>query len=489
MTAPAQKNVLFITADQLRYDALGYTGNAAARTPAIDRLASESARFERMYAQSPVCQPSRATIMTGRYPRHHGVKWNGSALNENELTLLTHFKRSGYATAMIGKHHIRQQRFAQSIDAQAADQIRRVWSKERPNGDYSIAGHENEFEAYVRLRGYDYKTGFALPGLRANLGAVPSDLPEDCHIDAYVGRKAAEYVRSRGEERPFFLWLGFYGPHHPYVPSGPFARMFDSVRLPPARKSPRDFEKKPAEYRMYCESEKHKFKGFLQAQEETFDKMRAAYYGMVSQLDRQLGLVLEALKDTGQYENTVIAFLSDHGDFLGDHGIPGKAPFLLDCMLHVPCLLRSPDSNRGGSVRELAESVDIFPTVCALAGVESPRHVQGFDLSGRVLDPGARLAAPRAEIYAEAVDKKCIRTERWKYIHYPGKTYGELYDLTDDPHELNNVYAELPGVVAELRARYYACLDRTEETVHPSYKQIAGKHPSTGEEMNLFMTV
>ena len=488
--ASAKYNVLFITADQLRFDALGCSGNPAARTPAIDRLAAEGVRFESMFVQSPVCQPSRAAFMTGRYPRNHGVKWNGSALNENELTMLEHFKRNGYVTAMIGKHRIRQQRFAQAIDVQAADNIRRVWRKEREDGDYTVEpGQENEFEAYVRSRGYEYRTGYALPNFRSNLGTVPSSLPEDCHLDAYVGMKGAEFLRSRDGGEPFFLWLGFYGPHHPYVPSGPFARMFDSIPLPPMRRSPFDLAKKPPEYRMFCESDRHKFRGFLSASEEKLNKMRAAYYGMVSQLDRQLGLVLEALEETGQADNTMIVFLSDHGDFLGDHGIPGKAPFLLDCMLHVPCILRVPNGKRGGAVRGLAESVDIFPTLCALAGIDIPRHVQGFDLSAAVLDPQRRLVACREEIYAEAVDKKCIRTQRWKYVHYPCKPYGELYRLDEDPHELDNVHDEYPEVVREMRERYYAVLDRTEETVHPSYKQITGTDPRSGERMTLFMTV
>jgi arylsulfatase A-like enzyme len=477
----AAPNILFITTDHLRYDTLGYTGDPAIQTPSIDRLAAESVRLNRFFVQSPVCAPSRATFTTGRYTKNHGVKWNGSKLNENEITLVEHLKQNGYKTAVVGKHGIGQEKFKKHVDHTAAAGIRRGWS-ERADGDYTVTD-PNAFEQYVRDRGYEYQTGYALPDFRKNLGAVPSDLPEDCHIDAYVGMKSLEYLTTVSPDEPFFLWAGFYGPHHPYVPSGRFAHMYDPDALPPFQRDQDDISRKPPEYGLYFQAEDHKYRGFGDASDETFREMKAAYYGMVSQIDWQVGLLLDRLEEKGLAEDTIVVFLSDHGEFLGDHGIPAKAPFLLDCMLHVPCLIRIP-GHAPGDRSALVESIDLFPTLCGLAGIDTPDCVQGQDLEP-VLAGSENF---RELVFSEAVDKRCIRTSDWKYIHYPTKPYGELYDLQEDPHELKNLYVDRPDVVRDMRERFYACMDATEDFRNPKYQRFTGPDPETGEDVTHYLT-
>ena len=478
-------NIVFITADHLRHDILGCTGDPVIQTPGIDRLASEGTSLSQFFVQNPVCAPSRATFMTGRYPRHHGVKWNGSSLSENEMTMVEFFKDHGYATACVGKSHVGQKRFRESLDHVDASGIRRDWS-DKPGTNYTVA-NPNPFEQYVRDRGFEYRTSYALPGFRAKLGAVPSDLPDDCHIDSYVGMKSLEYLEGVDRDKPFFLWVGFYGPHHPYVPSGRFAHMYDPETIPPFHRSPDDLEKKPAEYRLYFDAEAHKYRGFRDATDETFRKMKASYYGMVSQLDWQLGLILDSLKARGLEEDTIVVFLSDHGEFLGDHCIPAKGPFLLDCMLHVPCILRIPGAGKGKTVDDLVESVDLFPTLAHLAGFDPPECVQGQDL-GPVLAGNSGSYKPRDVVYAEAVDKRSIRTRDWKLIHYPGKEWGELYHLSEDPHELNNLYNECPDVRDRMRLDLYRLLDETEDFRHPGYSRFTGRDPESGEEVTHYLT-
>jgi arylsulfatase A-like enzyme len=486
LTEDARPNILFVTADHLRYDTLGCTGDPVIQTPAIDRLAGEGVRFERFFVQNPVCQPSRATMMTGRYPRHHGVRWNGSRLDENEMTLVEFLKRHGYATASIGKHHISQERFRAAVDVFDAERIRRNW-RERADGDYTV--HDpNPFEAYVRARGFEYITGYALPNFRERLGAVPSNLPEDCHLDAYVGMRTREYLESADRSRPFCLWMGFYGPHHPYVPSGRFAHMYDPAQVPAFRRAEGDIASKPPEYRLYFETPDHKYRGFPEASEQTFREMKAAYYGMVSQLDWQLGLTLDTLQACGLAESTIVVLTSDHGEFLGDHGIPAKAPFLLDCMLHVPCIIRAPGIPAGAAHRDLVESVDLFPTVARLTGLAPPEWVQGHDLSSLILGGMPGAYSPRTAIYAEAVDKRCIRTAEWKYVHYPGKAYGELYHLSEDPYELENLYDREIETRERMRDAYYSTLDETEDFKHPTYARFTGTHAETGQEITHYHT-
>ena len=475
-------NVLFITTDHLRYDTLGYTGDPVMQTPAIDALSEKSMRFSNCFVQNPVCSPSRATFMTGRYPKNHGVRWNGAKLNENEITMVEAFKKQGYTTASVGKHGIGQERFRKRVDHLDASGLRRGW-KEQPDGDYTVTD-PNPFEQYVRDRGYEYKTGYALPDFRKNLGAVPSKLPEDCHIDAYVGMKSIEYLEGLETDDPFFLWVGFLGPHHPYVPSGRFADMYDPDTMPPFQQAKDDIAKKPPEYGLYFKAEHHKYRGFDQASDETFRKMKAAYYGMVSQIDWQVGLILETLKKKGVADNTIVVFLSDHGEFMGDHGIPAKAPFLLDCMLHIPCLIAVPGRD-AGDCDALIETVDLFPTLAHLAGIDAPECVQGLDLVP-VMD--GEIAEVRDTVFAEAVDKRCIRTREWKYIHYPNKDYGELYNLLDDPHELNNLYDELPEKREEMKQAFYVHMDATEDFIHPKYDRFTGENLQTGDSVTHYMT-
>ncbi len=486
----SRPNVVLITTDHLRFDTLGCTGNPVIETPGIDRLAESGTLFTNFFVQNPVCAPSRATIMTGRYPRNHGVRWNGSSLNENETTLVEFFKRRGYDTVCVGKHHLAQRRFRESLDHLEADSIRRDW-REREDGDYTVTD-PNPFEQYVRDLGYEYKTGYALKDFRKNLGAVPSELPEECHLDFYVGMKSLQYLRGVDPERPFFLWVGFYGPHHPYVPSGRFAHMYDPDAVPAFHRAPNDLKKKPVEYRLYFESQAHKFRGFKHADEATFRRMKAAYYGMVSQLDRQVELITEELTRGGLDANTIVTFLSDHGEFTGDHGIPAKAPFLLDCMLHVPFILRVPRgmcAGNGARHDELAESVDVFPTVARLAGFEPPEWIQGRDLSPLLTGaPASVEQEPRTAVFAEAVDKRCYRTREWKFIHYPAGSKGELYHLTDDPHELDNLYEERVEIRDRMILDLYRHMDAIEDVRHPSYARFGGVDPSTGKRVTHYMT-
>jgi arylsulfatase A-like enzyme len=216
--------------------------------------------------------------------------------------------------------------------------------------------------------------------------------------------------------------------------------------------------------------------------------MKAAYYGTVSQIDWQLGLVLQALGERGLADDTIVVFTSDHGEFLGDHGIPAKAPFLLDCMLRVPCLIYVPQGSQKGIVSdELTESVDLYPTLCRLAGLEAPEWVQGRDLTPLLAgDSGAFHG--RTAVYAEAVDKRCLRTREWKLIHYPTKPYGELYHLTEDPYELNNLYYELPDLRERMTLDYYHHLDAIEDFKHPSYARFTGTDPETGEQVTHYLT-
>ena len=249
--------------------------------------------------------------------------------------------------------------------------------------------------------------------------------------------------------------------------------MYGPHQKPPFHRAADDLERKPPEYLLYTQAQSHKFRGFPAASDQTFGEMKAAYYGMVSQIYWQVGLIVAQLQQQGLAEDALIVFTSDHG-------MPAKGPFLLDCMLQVPLLIAGPGVAAGRTVSELVEEVDLFPTISSFCDLELPPWLQGQDLSQALAGQEARAPAPRERIYAEAIDKKCIRTSDWKYIHYPGKAYGELYDLRRDPHELYNLFADQSHQVARMRAEFYQLLDDTEETIHPSYDRFEGVDPRTG---------
>jgi arylsulfatase A-like enzyme len=157
-------------------------------------------------------------------------------------------------------------------------------------------------------------------------------------------------------------------------------------------------------------------------------------------------------------------------------------------MLHVPCIVRAPGIRRGAAFQTLVESVDLFPTIARLAGFDPPEWVQGRDLCPLLRGKVAVDSPVRSAIYAEAVDKRCVRTEAYKYVHYSAKPYGELYDLVEDPHELDNLYGREVGLRNEMRELYYSVLDSTEDFVHPKYHRFTGRDPETGQKLTHYHT-
>jgi arylsulfatase A-like enzyme len=157
-------------------------------------------------------------------------------------------------------------------------------------------------------------------------------------------------------------------------------------------------------------------------------------------------------------------------------------------MLHVPCLIHVPGGRSGAAADDLVESVDLFPTLTHLAGLNTPEWVQGRDLTPLITGEGEGKYGSRQAVYAEAVDKRCLRTREWKLIHYPAKSYGELYHLSEDPHELNNLYAELPEIREKMTLDLYHHLDATEDFKHPRYNRFTERVPETGEEVTHYHT-
>ena len=287
------------------------------------------------------------------------------------------------------------------------------------------------------------------------------DIPHDFHMNTWIADHATKYFQARKADRkPFFLSVGFFDPHHPFDPIEPYASAFDAAQMP----SPigGDDETAMTPYAL----ERRKSYGRVCGDPARIGATIAAYHAKVACVDSAVGRILRELEACGLADVTAVIFTSDHGELLGDHGMLHKGPFFYEGAIRVPLIWRFPKAwNVRGIDAGFASSVDLSPTIAALAGIEAPRLAQGrplFDRNGGLRPLPARKAA-LTEWRGEAVNQgagsppkpavRCLTTADWKYVHYEGKDFGELYDLRNDPLETSNLWdkAEYRSTKRELR--------------------------------------
>jgi arylsulfatase len=420
--APARRpNLVVATFDQLRYDALGCTGNPVIRTPALDALARRGTLFTNNYCQAPQCVPSRMSIHTGRYPHAHRTLLNSYVIPDDEPTLARILGAAGYRTVITG---------------------------ERPFAPrYQMAGFERQLEAAPgKSHGALLAAhGWAGPGIppgnaakiaefkrlhdsRFQASAVP--WPEELDESKHYADLAVDFLGEK-DERPYFLHVSFRRPHHPFDPCAPFDRMYQGARFPETRKKAGEMDNKPASQQRATKS----IAGFDPSaiSPDDLDLIKAYYYGMITLTDKHFGRVLEKV----DFTNTLVVFTADHGEMLGDHGLMLKGSYMYDQVVHTPLIVAGLGLPQGRVVTALTEAVDIAPSIGELIGLPTP-FAQGKSLAPLLKDPKARH---KQAVHAEFPTVKMVRTEKHKLVHYPGAPYGELYDLSADPHEYENLYA------------------------------------------------
>ena len=437
----SKPNFLFINTDQQRLDSLGCYGCSVAQTPHIDRLAAEGVRFDQCHTAQPVCMPARASWFTGQYPSHNGCWANGVPLDPASDMIQTRLKAGGYHTALIGKIHLDN-----------------VWMRSTPHPNYGFdLLQECEGDPYCKDDYFqwldehglydDYLEQFKAGG---HFERYVREIPIEFHQNTWLTNHVDDYLRARSEDgQPFFLSAGFFDPHHPFDPVEPYASRFKAGDMPPpisgddeAAMTPHAREKR-ADFREICD-DPARIGGTI-----------AAFHAMVAHLDDAVGRIMDALRRHGVEENTVIIFTSDHGELLGDHGMLLKGPFFFDPSIRVPLIWKLPPSMACQGVDTgFTSSVDLAPTVAALAGVQGPVRTQGqtlFDHEGQLRPTPARRAAltewrgENLHMGAGAPPTpavRCLVTEDWKYVHYEGRDFGELYHRHEDPSEIRNRWAD-----------------------------------------------
>jgi arylsulfatase A-like enzyme len=438
--APAKLNVLFMVADDLNAD-LGAYG-APVKTPHLDRLAARGVRFDRAYTQYPLCNPSRASFLTGRRPDVTGVVAN-PAPNANPLsphfreripttiTMPQLFRQNGWFAARIGKLY----HYGVPLDI----------------GTSSLDDYRSWDQA-INPRGRDRdrldRVFSLIPG---QFGATVSWLAdEEADTEQTDGIAAVEAVRQlerfKKSGQPFFLAVGFYRPHTPYVAPKPYFDLYsaDAAKLPAL--SADDIARQPAAAYFTRRKEEE---AMTDAQRR--DAIRA-YSASISFMDAQAGVVLGALDRLGLADSTVVIFTSDHGYHLADHGLWQKTT-LFERSARVPLIVAAPGAKgRGRAARGLVELVDLYPTLADLAGVKPPDYLDGVSLRPMLDEPDRTV---KTAAFTQVRKGYSVRTDRWRYTEWAEGAEGvQLYDMDRDPGETKNLAADAAhaATVAELKS-------------------------------------
>ena len=433
MKPPAPPNILLLFTDQQRYDTINALGFPYMRTPNLDRIVKEGYSFSRAYSPNPVCMPARHNLLTGLPARYHGYSNNCSRSMDHTIPTLPRILADhGYITRAIGKMHFHPSR------------CHHGFHKMELMEEICQFREDDEYAMYLKSVGLGHIQN--IHGVRNLLFMAPqrSLIPEEHHGSTWVGRRAADFIRTTAGQRPFFLWASWIAPHPPFDVCDEYADMYKNRTLsdPILSKTP------------LVPNNRHqdRYADLPRGQEhEYLRRMREVYFAAVTQVDRNIGCVLQALEETGQIDNTLILFTSDHGEMLGDHGCFQKMlPY--DSCARIPFIMRCP---KGMTPRVAADDFvdlnDVLPTFLDAAGISC---------QGQIELPGASLLRERPTReyqYMEHAEDRyrwiSMRDRRYKFNYYYGGGFEELYDMIEDPGETTNLLCTVPSDPEVVKAR------------------------------------
>lgn len=446
-------NIILITCDQLRKDALGCYGNPVVQTPNIDRLASRGVRFERIFTALPTCAPNRASLATGRYPSINGLSENGRSLPLSEVTLMQALRDSGYSTYGVGKMHFEPQwNFPpdgsplkdpgpELAENPQPDQtpwygFDKVWITE----DHRVGPYAD----YLRAHGLDPWAdphSFTYPQHQC----VRSAYPAKHHQTHWIADRSIEFLNEHQAGDPFFMWVSFVDPHHPFNPPAPYDTMYDPEEMPLPVWDESEVDGWPEFVRRKYSAVEggHEAIGMCHIKDAEWQRIKAYYYGMVTFIDDQIGRIEEALSARGMLDNTIFVFTADHGELLGDHHLVFKGPHY-DCVTNMPLFVTRPGETAAGeSRRQIGNCIDVMPTILDLAAVDVPAGVQGRSLVPVLEDN--ELTHYEATLI-EMNPFRTIWTEDARLTWHGAGLRGELYDHRRDPNCFHNLWDDPAAV-------------------------------------------
>jgi len=490
MNRPGRRpNVLFICTDQHRFDVLGCYRNPHVRTPNIDRLAAEGVLFEQCYTPNPVCAPTRASILTGRYPRAHGLWGNGVPLPSHERLFTRALADAGYDCGLVGKLHLAAC-FGGRTEPRYDDGFRVFRWSHAPNH----RSPENAYHQWLQKNHpalYEQAEAAArgrASGTSGTMGSVsgPSfdDMPAEAHYTHWVAEETIDFLsNTRETEKPFFLWANFFDPHHPFVAPREYKERYDAAALPAPVGREGELNSKPP---ILAEASQRSYAGHARGHAEhstdEIGEIVRTYYAMVSFIDDEVGRIMATLDSLGLRENTLVVFTSDHGEMLGDHQLLLKGPMMYEGAVRVPLILRWPRALPAGERRGgFVSLVDLCATAMEAAGLPDLPASQGESLL-----PIARGEQPARDYalceyrdsghpYEPPVHVTMLRWGRHKLVVHHGDPAtarartGELFDLEVDPQEVHNLWDDPASreIRTALQERLLDVLVATEDRSQP----------------------
>jgi arylsulfatase A-like enzyme len=513
-------NFLLITSDQQHWMTLGLN-NPRIHTPNLDRLAALGVNYTRGYCPNPTCTPTRASIITGMYPSAHGAWTLGTALPPQTPTLGEYLRQAGYRSTLVGKAHFQPLRSADdcpSVESYPTLRDLDFWRSfndthtpwygfdhaelARNHADEGHAGQHyaiwleahglTDWRAYFQprqdgLRDTDHDATKA-PPIAAGPGyGWRSDmcwkLPEHLHYTAWTGQRTiAAIERAHADGRPFFIWSSYHDPHPPYCVPEPWASMYDPDDMEPGEFVEGEFSDMPPPHQMTRDRDadfspfnvdglgNHGYHPHVGVSRRDLQRAMAIYYGMISFMDHWIGQTLDRLESLGLLDSTLIVFTSDHGHFLGQHGLVAKGPFHYEDVIRVPFLVAWPGRIPAGRTSDALQSlVDLAPTFLDAAGLPIPHAMQGVSQLTAWSTAGTARDHAIVEMHHNrgVVHLRTLVTADHKltvYRDHPG--WGELFDLRADPGEVRNLYHHPEA--RELRAALMERLVQADLTREPA---------------------
>ncbi len=487
----SRPNILLITSDQQHYSTFL---NPEISTPNLDRLAHSGTIYQRAYCPNPTCTPTRASMITGKYPSQHGAYSLGTKLPEFEATVGEAFGKAGYRTALVGKAHFQPLRGSEqypSLESYPMMQDLDFWARfEGPFYGFEhvelARNHTDEahvgqhYALWMEEKGLtNWREHFSQPTGTRESQLYTWSLPEEFHYNTWIAERSCALLNQYNEQKePFFLWASFFDPHPSYLVPKPWDTMYDPAQITAPQIIPGEHARNPIHFQMtqeiapdfsaWQEEGGHATHGFHShlREREALAKDIAVYYGMISCMDHYIGQIIDRVEALGLRENTLIVFTSDHGHFYGQHGLIAKGPFHYEDQIRVPFIVSQPGVVPVGQTSDALQTlVDLPQSFLSVCGLNAIAGMTGVDQSAVWQGQTARA---RDHVIVENRHQPTtihVRTyvgERYKITIYYNQDYGEIFDLLADPGEVNNLWSDRDLKAALLEEMLWAEIAKEE---------------------------
>lgn len=462
-------NILWYCTDQQRFDTIGALGNPHVRTPTLDSLVENGVAFTQAYCQSPICTPSRASFMTGLYPsKVHNTRNGNVSFPESTPLISKLIADQGYDCGLVGKFHL--QSAGHRVEPRVRDDGFRYWKHSHAPRDDWPAG-EHDYADWFREKGID------LESVREPSGGIPSEY----HQTTWATDRAIEFISEERGRKPWMLNINIYDPHPPFIPPEEYAEKFPPKDMPGPRFQRSDLE----EQKQFSDAD---FQTEARDPDEFEAKeVQAKYYAMIAQIDDQLARLLQHLEETGELENTVVIFTSDHGETLGDHGLLLKGCRFYEGLVRVPLIFHFPQRfQKSVQVDGPTELLDLSATLLELSGAKIPDYHQGRSLMPWLTGECESKAPVRESVRCEYFDALApaftqghgtfatmFRKGRHKLVVYHSLGLGELFDLETDPWEHKNLWNDPDSQELKHRLIFESFNNHVNQTTDVGSERIA----------------